>query len=111
MRSRRDDGRGHWPAGKRRNPDVVRWSRLRLRLCRLLDEHWQRGVISAAALADAVGVSRKTATNWLRGEDRPSPEHQQAIEAWVRERADQVKKRNDSSRIRIRDAGKTRVRG
>ncbi len=86
MKSKRKDSKGHWPAGKRRHEDVVKWSRVRLQLTRLLADKHKRGVISARAVAADVGVSDRTIRRYLSGEDRPSPATQRAIAQWVAER-------------------------
>lgn len=77
--------RGHWPKGKRRNGDAGQWSRLRLRLTRVINDQYQRGRISQCALALAIGVSERSVRRWLSGEDRPSVESQQAIATWLTE--------------------------
>jgi plasmid maintenance system antidote protein VapI len=79
-------GRGHWTAGKRRNPDRGEWGRIRLTLARFLDDHYQPGKVSGRALAGSLGVSDRTVRRWIDGTDRPSPEYQQAIEQWMVER-------------------------
>lgn len=75
--------RGHWPKGKRRNPDSGQWSRTLLRLQKLLDNHWKRGVISQTALAQHLDVSPHTVRRWLDRVDRPCVEHQTAVKAWI----------------------------
>lgn len=84
-KSARRDGRGGWPAGKRRHP-VGRWPATLARLVALLRDHAQRGAISRNALANAVGVSEGTVRRWVSAEDVPSPEMQTAVRKWVRSR-------------------------
>lgn len=81
--STRTDGRGHWPAGKRRNPDSGQWSRILQRLQTILGTHHRRGVVSARALAAHLGVSDRAVRRWLRSEDRPAPDIQERISRWV----------------------------
>lgn len=94
MRSQRADGLGHWPRGKRRNPDRGNWSMVRLTLARFIDDHLRRGEISYRALAADLGVSDRTVRRWLAGEDRPPAELQEAAEQWVREWRDELKRRS-----------------
>ena len=92
IKSQRADGRGHWPAGKRRNPDTGQWNRTRLRLARLIEDHPRRGRISCRALADAVGVGDRAVRNWIAGIDRPAPELQDAVRQWITERQAELKR-------------------
>lgn len=92
MKSKRKDGLGHWPRGKRRNEDRGDWSGLRLRLRRLIDDHWQQGVVSIRAAAEAVGVSDRSIRRYLSGEDRPAPETQEAIAGWIDERRTAIRR-------------------
>lgn len=85
-KSCRADGRGGWVRGKRRNADVGDWARVRIDLVALINEHFRLGVISAAALANELGVSDRSVRRWMAGEDRPAPETQEAIRTWVAER-------------------------
>jgi len=82
-KSNRKDARGHWPAGKRRNPDGGRWARTRIDLAAMLDEHFERGRVSARALAAALDVDERSVRRWLDGTDRPTPETQLAIATWL----------------------------
>lgn len=84
MESLRSDRRGHWPAGRRRQPNVVSWGKVRLRLERFLAAYHERGTVSQRALAADLGVSDRSVGRWLRGEDRPRPEMQLAVEAWLK---------------------------
>lgn len=78
--------KGHWPKGRRRNEDSGNWSRIRLSLQSLLDNHYDPGRISARKLADDLGVSDRSVRRWLTGEDRPDTETQELIEGWIAER-------------------------
>jgi len=92
-KSNRKDARGHWPAGKRRNPDGGRWARTRIDLAALLDEHFERGHVSARALAAVLDVDERSVRRWLDGTDRPTPETQLAIAQWLAEQRKRVKPR------------------
>jgi len=94
IKSQRKDGLGHWPAGKRRHRDKGDWSRIRLQLWRLLDDHTRRGQISGRALADELSVSPRTVGRWIRGIDRPAEAMQSAIQQWVAEWRDRIKAEN-----------------
>jgi DNA-binding XRE family transcriptional regulator len=93
MTSQRTDGRGHWPAGKRRHPDAGTWSRTRLALTKFLDDHYDRRYdgISQKQLARDLGVSDRTVRRWLKGEDRPDEETQAAIAQWLAEWREAIK--------------------
>lgn len=103
MKSRRADGRGHWPRGKHRHADTGgggQWERTRLALTRFLDAHWSRGEISIRALADRLGVSDRTVRRYLYGErqsgrapNRPPEATQEAIAAWLDEWRAEIKRR------------------
>lgn len=93
MTSTRKDGRGHWPAGKRRNPDAGHWSRTRLALQQILDDHWRRGERSYAALAAELGVSDRAVRRWLSGTHRPHPDYQQLLATWVAEQRQRLRRR------------------
>lgn len=84
-KSARADGRGGWIPGKRRHLDVGDWQRIRIDLVALLDAAYRRGIRSRRALGIRMGVSEKTVRRWLSGEDRPSPEAQEALRAWLKE--------------------------
>jgi transcriptional regulator with XRE-family HTH domain len=76
--------RGHWPAGKPRNPTTgVKTAVAALQ--RLLTKHRTPGKISARALAAAIGVSDRTVRRWLAGEDVPSPDFVERINEWMAE--------------------------
>lgn len=93
IKSKRKDNRGHWPAGKRRNPDKGDWSKIRLSLARFLDDYFSPGQISARALAGDLGVSDRSVRRWISGDDRPSVEAQEAIQQWLAEWRAEIKKR------------------
>ena len=80
--SARRDGRGGWPAGKRRHP-MGQWPDTLDRLLALLRDHAKRGVVSRNALAAAVGVREGTVRRWVSREDVPSPEMQRKVKRWV----------------------------
>lgn len=84
--------KGHWPAGKRRNPDSGHWMRVRARLDQLLRDHWRHGVITANRLAADIGVDPRTINRWLNGEDRPSEESQAALALWLRDKLAGIKR-------------------
>ena len=90
-KSARADGRGGWIPGKRRNPDVGDWSRLRIDLAAILDDHWQWNVRTPNALARDLSVSQRTVRRWLSGEDRPSPVSQEAVRRWITEQRRLIK--------------------
>ena len=75
-----------WPKGERRNEDAGNWSRIRMSLQSLLDNHYERGWISSRKLADDLGVSDRSVRRWLAGDDRPDPETQEVIEQWIADR-------------------------
>jgi len=75
--SNRPDGRGHWPAGKRRNP--TRGVRSLLASVRRVVK--QRTSLRRAAIG--IEVDTRTLRRWLSGEDVPSEANQQAIRAWL----------------------------
>lgn len=85
-KSSRRDGRGGWTAGKRRNPDVGDWARILIDLAALINDHYRHGVISGGSLAKVLGCDSKTVCRWLRGEDRPATETQEAVRTWIAER-------------------------
>lgn len=75
--------KGHWPEGRRRNPDkgvkplLVR-TRRRFR-------HIKPGVVSLRALARYMQVDTRTVGRWLRGEDCPSPASVKRWQKWFEE--------------------------
>lgn len=75
--------KGHWPKGVRRNADAGGWSKTRLALQALLDRYHERERVSARQLASDLQVSDRTVRRWIAGEDRPDPEYQELIRAWV----------------------------
>jgi hypothetical protein len=96
-KSNRKDARGHWPAGKRRNPDGGRWARTRIALAAMLFEHFERGRVSARALAAVLVVDDRTVRRWLDGTDRPTPETQFAIAQWLAEQRKRIKQKKPSA--------------
>ena len=84
-KSARADGRGGWTPGKRRNPDVGDWQRIRLRVVSLLNDRPEYGRVSVRAIAAVIGVSDRTLRRWLSGEDRPPPLAQEQLRQWVAE--------------------------
>lgn len=84
-RSKREDGRGHWPAGRHRNPDTGNWSEIRLQLQALLDNHYSIAKrIYVLACAEDIGVSERSVRRWLAGSHRPEPESQKKIASWIK---------------------------
>jgi hypothetical protein len=87
-KSTREDGRGHWPAGKARNDVPSDWSAVRRKLERLLasperastDKEFVR---SRLGLARWLGVSDRQVRRWLGSEDSPSAERVAAIKKWM----------------------------
>jgi predicted transcriptional regulator len=90
-KSARQDGRGGWIPGKRRNQDVGDWSRLRIDLAALFADAWDFRLRTPTRLARDLGVSEKTVRRWISGEDRPAPESQEAVRVWLSEARKQVK--------------------
>lgn len=73
--------KGHWPKGRRRNPEEgVKLLRVQTR--RLL-RHTQPGLVSQRALARSVGVDIRTVGRWLRGEDCPSAASCRKWQKWL----------------------------
>lgn len=71
---------GHWPRGRRRHSEAG-WSAQRKRLQRLIS----RGGVTRVQMAREIGVSETSVRRWLRGEDIPAPQYQEAIAAWLAE--------------------------
>lgn len=86
IQSKRDDKRGHWPSGKRRNQDIGDWSKIRKGLVKLLSSSLRPGVISSRALAKDIGVDERAIRKWLSGECRPLPASQEACRVWLGEK-------------------------
>lgn len=86
LKSKRSDGRGHWPAGKRRNPDAGNWGRTRLAVRRFIDANYSPGSISYRALAADLGISDRSVRKWITGQSRPDPATQEAVEQWLIDR-------------------------
>lgn len=62
--------KGHWPAGKRRNPPCLDAIRILKRVA---------GRESNKQIAKLLGCDDKTVAKWLRGEDYPSRERAELI--------------------------------
>lgn len=74
LKSRRADGKGHWPAGKRRSPLTARERRALVALV-----HRAIEAESARAVARALGVSDRTVRRWRDEIDVPMPEQAAAM--------------------------------
>ncbi len=82
LRSRRADGRGHWPAGRRRHATTKREvDRALGRAARVIQRASWAGA-SWRALARYLGVSPQAVQHWRRGHKRPSRETVRAIQRW-----------------------------
>lgn len=84
--------KGHWPRGRRRNPDSGAWAGTRLALRALLAAHHQRGVVSVQRMAVEIGVHPRSAYRWLAGEDRPPVEKQELVASWVQAQRERIKR-------------------
>ena len=82
--------RGCWPAGKRRNADVVDWTPTLIAVQTLLTDHYLVGVRSPRALATAIGVDPHTVLKWIDGKHRPAPHHQLAVKGWLAEQVKEI---------------------
>ena len=70
MRSRRKDGRGHWPAGRKRNPpcpEAVAHLRWFVREC------------GQRFTARILQVDQKSVNRWVSGAKRPTPANAKKI--------------------------------
>jgi len=78
MQSQRQDNRGHWPAGKPRNPppppDLIAG----------MIDLYQAERASLRYMAAKIGVSDRTLRRWLAGEDHPHVSMYRRIEALLR---------------------------
>lgn len=83
---------GHYPKGVRRNEDRGDWGITLLALQTLLDNYPRPGEISLGALADKIGVTKKSVSKWLKGINRPDPETQELVATWVRQMRGRVGK-------------------
>ncbi len=73
MKSKREDSRGHWPAGKQRSTlTAAQVARVLRKLNRALEEQSMRQV------ASVVGISDTQVRRIVRGDDLPS-EHTAAL--------------------------------
>lgn len=68
MKSRRDDGRGHWPAGKYRSALTAAQRASVIRRIRKAVEQLE----SIRAVARTLGVSDRSVRRLLAGEDQPT---------------------------------------
>lgn len=75
MTSERRDGRGHWPAGKRRSRLPARERRALIRRVRLALDHGE----SRRAIARKLRISDRTLGRWLKGEDFPMKAKRHAL--------------------------------
>lgn len=81
----RDDGRGHWPRGKRRNQPLPQRqiNGLMRRLKNKLTPGAKTEGQSINQTAREIGVSDRTLRRWLAGEDNPSAAHLVLLQAWL----------------------------
>lgn len=80
--------KGHWPAGKRRNPSPS-WEALRLQLVELFATSYKMHVCTPGRLAADLGVDRHTVGKWLAGKHWPGARHLPKIRTWIRLRQPQ----------------------
>lgn len=84
MTTKRKDGRGHWPAGRRRNdqPPPSGWPTVDRFLS---DVHaYCASERKTKDLAEYLGVDRKTVYTWLTGDKWPARDRMLAIARWYR---------------------------
>lgn len=75
----RKDGRGHWPAGKRRGTTGRHRDRAVVRLrAKMSKEGW-----SCRGVADELGVSDRTVRRWLADEDHPTQANLDGLQRWL----------------------------
>lgn len=74
-----------------------KWSRVRIQLARLIDDHYERGEISYRALAEVLGVDSRSVRRWIDGTHRPAVETQEAIEQWLAEQRERIKRNKTRS--------------
>ena len=74
--------KGHWPKGRRRNPEHG-LPPLVAALRRIL-RHTIPRLISRRAIAREIDVSPRTLARWLAGEDYPSIPHRRRLAVWLR---------------------------
>lgn len=85
MTSQREDGRGHWPPGKRRNAvDPKKHQRVLQLLVSLHESSHREGPYSYAKVAAAIGVDGRTVRRWVSEEDVPTPENLAALEKYLK---------------------------
>ena len=88
IESKRDDGRGHWPKGKRRNDPSPEWPQMLKQLQRLLRtpsrNRGEKGLHrSRRGLANYLGVSERQVRRWLSKEDMPSTDRVGEIKQFI----------------------------
>lgn len=90
-KSKRKDGRGHWPAGVPRNDVPDEWPEMRKQLAKLLQSPDRRPgvrddkfVRSKQGLARYLQVSERTIRRWLTGEDQPPAAQVKLMRTWQR---------------------------
>lgn len=66
-KSKRPDGRGHWPAGKRRSSLTPAAAHAHAKKIRAMAED----LGGYRAVARSLGVSDRTVRRWISGEDYP----------------------------------------
>ena len=83
--SQREDGRGHWPRGQRRNDALParKMAGLMRRVRRLVDRDPADLTLTRVAIAEAVGVSERSVRRWLSGEDHPAATSLVKLQAWL----------------------------
>ena len=64
--------KGHWPKGRRRNPDAGDWTLTRLKLKALFAEQYLLGQRTPRAFATDLNIDPKTVWRWIIGRHRPS---------------------------------------
>lgn len=90
IESKRKDGRGHWPKGRRFHTRVAEYSP---RKCAIfIERRRRRGIISRAQLARHCRVDPRTVTRWMRGEDWPAPKRQHKVIEWLRLKQEWVRR-------------------
>ncbi len=89
LQSERQDKRGHWPKGKRRNEPPADWPKIRIKLARLL-RNPERGpqdtdqpVRSIRGLSRALAISERQIGRWLASDDMPNAERVEQIKTWM----------------------------
>lgn len=83
LKSQREDGLGHWPAGKRRNPDALIGGQRVDEICAAALAWCREHYGAQADLARHLGVAKKTAGVWLRLDKRPTKHRAAQIQRWL----------------------------